>query len=251
LSATTAAVTRCQRRLALWAAGSAVVVASCGISASGPVERIPDDAVQFDLNRPTTTSTTTTTAAPPLQLPTTVPDSSTTTLPTEAVELFFITRGGIAALQTPLVGVRDASTLVVLLQAGPPDDAVGLRSALPGTDIEMPAVTDGSGVATVELPLDFFERVTGLDQRLAVAQVVLTLLANLPGVGQVRFVQDGVAIEVQRGDGTQAPAGESLTLLDYESLLQALPGTPSASTSTSDPLVVSPDSTATSSPPTT
>jgi hypothetical protein len=85
-------------------------------------------------------------------------------------------------------------------------------------------VTDNrAGIALVTLPANFFDKVPVTDQRLATAQIVLTL-TDSRGIGQVQFDQ-----AVPKPSGALAPAGKPLTHADYASMLNA----PSSSTSTS------------------
>ena len=58
--------------------------------------------------------------------------------------------------------------------------------------------------------------VTGPDQVLAIAQVVMTL-TSLPGVDSVQFVRDDETVEVPLPDGTLVR--RPLTAADYSSLL--------------------------------
>jgi spore germination protein GerM len=220
------------RRIAVMAVALAVVVAACGIRGDGPVQRIPNDSVPFGLADTTTSSTTTTSTTLPEQTSTSGP---TTTLVTEQVQLYFVDGGQISPLPIPLVSPASLNQVLFALQEGPPSSApvAGLRTALPSTDVTITAGQDGTGVATVDLPADFFEIVTGLDQRLAVAQIVLTL-ANRPGVGQVRFTQSGEPAVVQRGSGALAEPGEPLAVRDFASLLDT-PVVDLQATSTSAP----------------
>jgi hypothetical protein len=90
-------------------------------------------------------------------------------------------------------------------------------------------VTDGSGVVQVILPDGFFDSVTvGTDQRLVIAQLVLTL-TDSRGVGQVTF-----NVPVPLPSGELKPAGEPLSYRDYQSLAGSNPpATEVGATSTS------------------
>ncbi len=120
------------------------------------------------------------------------------------------------------------AVLVALLeQPGPAADEFGLRTALP-RDLRI-GVRDGrNGIATVDLPDGFFERIATFDQRLAVGQIVLTLVER-PGIGQVRFTRDGAPYPVPRGSGELARGGEALSRLDYLTLVAGPPTGPAAS----------------------
>ena len=90
---------------------------------------------------------------------------------------------------------------------------------------------DGSGVATVELPLGFFEQIPQEDQLLAIGQLVLTI-TEVGGIGQVLFVQNGSPLPVpRRGGGGLTDGSEPLAHRDYEELLNA-PATTTTTTST-------------------
>lgn len=73
------------------------------------------------------------------------------------------------------------------------------------------------GVASVDLSQQF-TLLDGPTQRLAIAQLVLTLTSR-PGVGRVSFTLDGQPIDIPRGDGTLA-AG-SVSRDNYRELLPA------------------------------
>lgn len=110
-----------------------------------------------------------------------------------------------------------AERLLALLERGPvgssPGD--GARSALSAGDVSVRS--HDRGVVTVEL-----RDLDDPDQVLAVGQVVLTL-TSLPGVDAVRFTSRGAPVEVPLPDGTLV--ARDLTEGDYESLLDASPGT--------------------------
>ena len=80
-----------------------------------------------------------------------------------------------------------------------------------------PSPTDG--VANVDLHASFLE-IQPADQILAIAQVVCTI-TGLPGIGQVRFTQQGRPTDVPRADSslTDKPVSRD----DYQSLLPTPP----------------------------
>ena len=106
----------------------------------------------------------------------------------------------------------DVGRLLALLERGPSEDGAGAttRSAISGTDAIVDAVQRDDTVV-VELA-----EVTGPDQVLAIAQVVMTL-TSLPGVDSVRFVRDDETVEVPLPDGQLVR--RPLTAADYSSLL--------------------------------
>ena len=86
-------------------------------------------------------------------------------------------------------------------------------------------VESGTGFVTVDMAGEAFQRIDPADQRSAIGQLVLTLTER-PGIGQVRFTLDGEPMRVPRRDGLQSEPGESVSRLDYQSLLDLVaPGT--------------------------
>jgi spore germination protein GerM len=74
------------------------------------------------------------------------------------------------------------------------------------------------GIATVVLPATFITDIPGGEQRLAVAQIVLTLTRQ-SGVGQVRFTSNNEPQSVPRGRGDLSAPGASVACDDYANLL--------------------------------
>ena len=64
----------------------------------------------------------------------------------------------------------------------------------------------------------FLDSIKPNEQRLAIAQIVLTLTSQ-PGIGQVTFSVGGKAIGVPRGRGDIAGAGTPVTFDDYKMLI--------------------------------
>jgi hypothetical protein len=149
--------------------------------------------------------------------------------------MYFISSGQLTEVPVPLTPGPTLFQVIARLQGGPPDgdEFVGLRSAVPAT-VLIDVTDNRTGVATVELPPRFFDRIVPSDQRLAIGQIVLTLL-HRPSLGQVRFTSGGEAIEVPKGTGELADAGELLSVRDYESLLDSPPDTTTTTTSTTAP----------------
>jgi len=195
---------------------------ACSIVDEGRVERVSPPAELTDTLAPTTIATTTTTEA----VTTTIGMETTTTeVQADRVLLYYISSGKLSPAVGSLSTQYAPSQLMALLQAGPIDDpiTIGLRSAIPA-DVEIDASQDGTGVAQVILPEGFFDTIPVGDQRLAVAQIVMTLLGNIPGVGQVAF-----NLQVSGPAGELIPAGQVLTRADYQTLL-ASSATPAGST---------------------
>ena len=126
------------------------------------------------------------------------------------------TSGQLVFVATPLPAGAALSQISAALQAGPDtlgDLGAGLRSAVPDQP-EIRATDNNAGVAVVELPDGFFDSIPVADQRLAVAQIVLTL-TDSRGIGQVQF-----NVAVPRPSGALAPAGQPLSRNDFLSLVE-------------------------------
>ena len=92
--------------------------------------------------------------------------------------------------------------------------ALGLSTAV-GDDAVVNGVHVDAGVANVDLGEDVVAG-SARNQLDVVAQVVCTLTQQ-PGVGQVRFLVDGVGVEVARGDGSTT--SEPVSRADYDNLI--------------------------------
>ncbi len=205
---------------------AAISFSACSVVGTGRVDTVdPPFGLDQTLPSSTTIAPTTTEQA----TTTTGLDTSTTGVPTESVRLYFITSGQLNFVPTPLAIGPSLGQIVAALQAGPPDNelGVGLRNAVPG-DVEIKANDNNAGVAIVELPDGFFDSIPAADQRLATAQLVLTLTASR-GIGQVQFNQ-----AVQKPSGALAPAGDLLSRNDFVALVEGAtpPSTSSTTTST-------------------
>lgn len=203
----------------------AVVAVSCGVPTGDATFEDIDGDVLGGLNDTTTTTTTTTMPATTTTIPQ-VPDSaveSTTTVPvTEPpppaamVTVYFISRGLLSPATYEVDPSYGLNELVVLLEAGPPDDSVGQRLQSfvePGLIVGTP--TSESGVILVELDGDVFDEVAQRNQREALAQIVVTLLQNTPAVGQVTFTIDDTIILIPTDGGSR----EAASVDDFSILL--------------------------------
>ncbi len=201
-----------------------VATVACSIVDNGRVERITPPAELTDTLPPTTIATTTTSEA---VTTTSGQETTTTEVQADTVQLYYISSGKLSPIVGSLSSQYAPSQLMALLQKGPIDDPIniGLRNAIPA-GIEIDASQDGSGVAQVILPEGFFDTIPVGDQRLAVAQIVMTLLGNIRGVGQVAF-----NLQVSGPTSELIPAGQTLSRADYQTLL-ASSTTPVASTTT-------------------
>ena len=208
--------------------GLLVTPVACSVVDDGKVQGIDPPNELTDTLPPTTTTmlATSTSAA----TTTSGLETTTTEVQADAVLLYYISSGKLSPLVGSLSSQYAPSQLIALLQAGPIDDpiSIGLRSAIP-TDVAIDASQDGTGVAQVVLPEGFFDTIPVGDQRLAVAQIVMTLLGNIPGVGQVAF-----NLQVSGPAGELIPAGQLLSRADYQTLL-ASSTTPTGSTASLPP----------------
>ena len=190
-----------------------VVLSSCAVPSSGSYQPVASEDVPFGLNAPQTTIPQTTTTAPD--------PMSTESLPvavSEPIDLFFISNSRIIKVQRNVASPANPSQALSSLVEGPSTspEFVGLRTALPTTFVASVDVI--RGVARVDATRVFLDSLSGLDQKLAIAQIVLTLTSR-PGVGQVLFSVDGKLISVPRGRGDSVASGVAVTFDDYSSLI--------------------------------
>jgi hypothetical protein len=204
-------------------------IAACSVVGDGKVDKV-DPPFGLDQTLPSSTTLAPTTTE--LATTTTGIDTSTTGVPTETVRLYFITSGQLNFVPTPLPAGPSLGQIMAALQAGPPNNelGVGLRNAVPD-DVEIGVTDNNAGVAIVVLPEGFFDGMVVADQRLATAQIVLTL-TDSRGIGQVQFNQ-----AVQKPSGALTPAGQSLSRNDFIALVEGAtpPSTSSSTTSTTLP----------------
>jgi spore germination protein GerM len=224
------------RRLTIITLALVSLLVACGIPDSGDVARIPDNKIgALDDTLPTTSTSTTTPATISPTTTTIQAEETTTTIATEDVTLYFISGAILVPLPRALRKGASSPEVLQALQEGPPtgDNAVvGLRTAVPTKDEALMNVTeDGSGVATVVLPTNFYDTVKQEDQRLAIGQIVLTL-TEVGRIGQVRFTLGGQPIGVLRGSGDLSQPGEALPPRDYLELLESSVATTTTTTTT-------------------
>lgn len=190
-----------------------IVLSSCAVPSSGSYQKVASADIPFGLDAPQTTlPATTTTISDPM---------STDTLPvavSEPVDLFYISNSKIIKVQRNVASPANPSQALSSLVEGPSTspEYVGLRTALPPTFAASVDVI--RGVARVDATRAFLNSLSGLDQKLAIAQIVLTLTSR-PGVGQVLFSVDGKLISVPRGRGDSVASGIAVTFDDYSSLI--------------------------------
>jgi len=198
----------------------AIMLTSCSIPGGGSVKQINPDNIPYDLNATTTSSPPTTMVASTTTSPVieTTTSTSSSTIPVEIVSMFFVAGAQVVPIDRLLLTPAAAPQVLAALSEGPPegDAAAGLRSALPVGFVA--EVTVERGIATVELPGTFITDLPGGEQRLAVAQIVLTLTRQA-GVGQVRFTSNNEPQSVPRGRGDLSGAGATVACDDYANLL--------------------------------
>lgn len=190
-----------------------VLFSSCAVPSSGSYSQVPPAEIPFGLNAPQTTlPPTTTTVLDPM-----ITDSLPVAV-SEPVDLFFISNSRIIKVQRNVASPANPSQALSSLVEGPntSPEFVGLRTALPTTFAASVDVI--RGVARVDASRTFLNSLSGLDQKLAIAQIVLTLTSR-PGVGQVLFSVDGKLISVPRGRGDSVASGVAVTFDDYSSLI--------------------------------
>jgi spore germination protein GerM len=184
-----------------------VACASCAIPAGGDFQAIPDSEVPYELSSPRTT------LAP--SAVTTLPGSDTST---EAIDAYFISNSRVLKIVRLVAAPAGPDQALATLSALDTQDPAlaGLRTAIPKTFSATVSVE--RGVASVDSTRGLLDTLSPLDQRLAVAQIVLTLTSR-PGIGQVLFSVDGVPTGVPRGRGDLAGPLTPVTFDDYSSLV--------------------------------
>ena len=194
------------RRLALVVVLT-TIGAACSIPAEGEFHEIPDAEVPFEL------SVTQTTVASAVS--TTIPGTDTST---EAIDAYFISNSRvlkIVRLVASPAGPDQALATLGSLDTQDPALA-GLRTAIPRSFSATVSVE--RGVANVDSTRGLLDTLSPLDQRLAVAQIVLTLTSR-PGIGQVTFSVEGTPTGVPRGRGDLAGPLTPVTFDDYVNLV--------------------------------
>ena len=199
---------------AVFCAGLAVV--GCSIPQEGSVQSIDPVDIPYDLNV-TTTSTSLSPSAPPSTNNSSDGDAAPTV---ESVNLFFIAGSQVVPItQLLLSPATPGQVLASLVEGLPPGDvAAGLRTAIP--DAATFEITVERGMARIDLPPALTSAIPGSEQRLAIAQIVLTLTRRA-GIGQVMFTSGDRPQSVPRGRGDLTQPGGSVACEDYANLLPA------------------------------
>ena len=223
--------------------GLVVGTAACGTGGDDSLRQISPDVLNgLDETTTSTSTTTSTTTTAPLVSPSTSLGSTTTAAPaTEAVQLFFLDGNRLQPVTIQLAGLASPTRVIAALLEGPPRDetGIGLRTVLPASTVSIPdlvnsVVLNPEGYAEVDLSAEAFQLINSVDQRVAIAQIVLTLVFR-PGIGQVQFTLDGDPMRVPRREGLQSEPGAPVSLRDYESLLNDSATTTTAPTTLPDP----------------
>lgn len=215
------------------------VLAACGLRLDERVQ--PFDDVPYDLDAPSTT----TTSAPEVPVTTTPGSEQTTTtiVETRPVDVVYLL-GSSGELQPITVALpTPVSDRLIIEQLVSPPMGTGIPLR---TEVERGLITGfvvDRGLAVVDLSPSVIARLSSLEQRRAVAQIVLTLTlftTTEGGIGQVSFTVDDDPISVyvpSRGENSEP--GEPLAWSDYSSLIAGAPETTSTTvartTSTTSP----------------
>jgi len=192
-----------------------LIVSACGVPEEGRFVALDSSEIPAALVATTSISPTST-------LPTEI--EVTTTTVTEIlydnVEFYFVSANRVVRSErlivSPATPTQVLDTLLSGLDVG--TESTGLRSALPrglAATIEV-----RRGVARIAATSPFLSELEPLDQRLAIAQIVLTMTRR-PGIGQVIFNVDGQDIQVPRGGGDLTAPGATVTYDDYLTVLSA------------------------------
>ena len=195
-----------------WCAAAvlALVVPGCSSRSDG-FRAIPASDVPFQLGAPSTAATT---GSASTSQPAAMPEG----IVVDTVDLFFVANETLVRVQRLVAGSVSPSSALELLASGPAAEAglAGLRSAIPGGFA--PNVRVIRGVALVDLGEVRLESLSPVDQRLFVAQIVLTLTSR-NGVGQVVFSVGGEPIPVPRGRGDLVEPLTAVTYDDYAGMV--------------------------------
>lgn len=190
-------------------------VSGCGVPREGDLQPLGADDLPPVL---VDTTVVTTTTLPSEGVSAVSGDSVAPATVYEPVELYFISANRAVSTTRLLVSpATPTQVLDTLLQGIRGEEAsTGLRSALPARFAA--TVDTRRGVALISASAPFLSDLSPTDQRLAIAQIVLTLTRR-PGIGQVSFRVDGTEIAVPRGAGDLTAAGGTVTFDDYTVLV--------------------------------
>ncbi len=196
----------------------AFAASSCGVPSSSKFVAISDSNIPFELSITTTSTTTTTTIAQQPDKSQTNGSAQLVENINETVDLYFISNNKVLATRIQIASPATTSQVLAALVAGPPSGnaGLGLRSALsPQLNA---TIQIAKGIATIDSTGFILAGLSPVDQRLAIAQLVLTFTRR-PGIGQVIFSVNGVQIAVPRGKGDLVKPGVPVSFDDYFALL--------------------------------
>ncbi len=205
-------------RRSVFAASLIMFTSSCGVPTSSDFVQIPEANIPFELN--VTSTTTTTTVLVELDASTSGSESpnAVSEIVNETVDLYFIIANRLVATKIQIASPATTTQVLSALVAGPPsgDAGSGLRSAIAAS---LQAKIDVSkGIVMIDANNFLLAGLSPIDQRLAIAQLVLTFTSR-PGIGQAKFSVNGVSIAVPRGRGDLSKPGDPVSYDDYISLL--------------------------------
>lgn len=192
-----------------------LAISACGVPSAGDVLPISKTELPPELNEAQIASTTSSTVVPESVKETA---TSLAEVENEPIELYYISANRVVATSLSIASPATTAQVLAALVSGPPtgDSGLGLRSALPpGLEV---SVTVTKGIAQIDTTGQFLALLTPIDQRLAIAQLVMTFTRR-PGVGQVIFSVDGQVVAVPRGRGDLSQPGSAVSFDDYSSLL--------------------------------
>ena len=200
-----------------------LAVSACGVPSTSKVVQLSESELPPELSEQTTTTTTSTTTTILVTEPVEETTTSLAEIISEPVELYYVSANRVVATTLTIVSPATTSQVLAALIAGPPtgDNGLGLRSALPAN--LSAEIKISKGIAQIDTTAQFLSTLSPIDQRLAIAQLVMTFTRR-PGIGQVVFSVDGQNVAVPRGRGNLAKPGSAVSFDDYSSLLVAPTG---------------------------
>jgi spore germination protein GerM len=187
----------------------AVGASACSVNSASEFVEVDQSEIPFDLSAPETTAITTTV---PIAAQTTVAGAVY-----EIVDLYFIKNNQLLNVQLEIGGPTNPQNVFAALIAGLPDPAHSKVTSLLPANLTAIIEVQG-GVANINLQSGILDSLAPSQQRLAIAQISLTLTSQ-PGIGQVTFSVNGKPIGVPRGKGDIAAAGIPVAFDDYKMLI--------------------------------
>ena len=186
-----------------------VLLAACAVPESGSFKEVNPKDIPFELNAPETSIPA---SKAPIVAPTTVPGTTY-----EKADLYFVKSGSLIRVRLEIASPTDLQGVFTALVAGLPDPAHSKAKTILPSAFDANVEVEG-GVANVNSRRGYLDSIKPNEQRLAIAQIVLTLTSQ-PGIGQVTFSVGGKPIGVPRGRGDIAGAGTPVTFDDYKMLI--------------------------------